>query len=182
MNESAGEAPLVFREAGPGDVEDVVGLVQSAYRGESSRQGWTSEAHLLEGQRTDGAAVRAVIDDPSSLLLLALAEGSIVGCCQLVRREAEGAYFGMFAISPRLQGNGLGGAVITEAERTARAKWGARSMRMTVIRQRQELIDWYRRRGYEPTGETEPFPYGNERFGIPLRDDIEFVVLEKQIA
>ena len=92
------------------------------------------------------------------------------------------AYFGMFAIRPSLQGAGLGTAVLDEAERTAREQWCARSLQMTVIRQRVELIAWYRRRGYEPTGETRPFPSGDERNGIPLRGDLEFVVLEKQIA
>jgi ribosomal protein S18 acetylase RimI-like enzyme len=173
---------LAFRRAGLKEVGAVVDLVHSAYRGDSSRQGWTTEAHLLEGQRTDVAAVREVIEQLGSLLLLALLEDTLVGCCQLVHREATGAYFGMFAIRPGLQGNGLGGAVLAEAERTARAQWGVRSMRMTVIRQREGLIAWYRRRGYEPTGETEPFPYGDERFGVPLRDDLEFVVLEKPIA
>jgi GNAT superfamily N-acetyltransferase len=173
--------PLTFRRASLKDVGAILTLVHSAYRGDSSRQGWTTEADLLEGQRTDEAAVREVIEQLDSLILLALLEDTLVGCCQLVRREATGAYFGMFAIRPGLQGNGLGGAVLAEAERTARARWGARSMRMTVIRQRDDLITWYRRRGYEPTRETEPFPYGDERFGIPLRDDLEFVVLEKPV-
>jgi ribosomal protein S18 acetylase RimI-like enzyme len=173
---------LTFRFAGPRDVDDVVELVQSAYRGDTSRQGWTTEADLLEGQRTDAAAVQELIEQADSVLLLALRNGTLVGSCQLVCRElGESAFFGMFAIRPGLQGVGLGRAVLAEAERVARTEWGARAMRMTVIRQREELIDWYRRRGYEPTGESEPFPYGDERYGIPLRDDLEFIVLEKQI-
>jgi len=176
------EKSLTFRFAGPRDVDDVVGLVQSAYRGDTSRQGWTTEADLLEGQRTDAAAVREVIEQADSVLLLARRNGTLVGSCQLVCRElGESTYFGMFAVCPGLQGVGLGRAVLAEAERVARARWGARAMRMTVIRQREELIDWYRRRGFESTGESEPFPYGDERYGIPLRDDLEFIVLEKRI-
>jgi ribosomal protein S18 acetylase RimI-like enzyme len=128
------------------------------------------------------AAVRDVIGQADSALLLAMREGTLVGSCQLMCRElGESAYFGMFAVRPGLQGVGLGRAVLAEAERVARTKWGARVMRMTVIRQREELINWYRRRGYEPIGESEPFPYGDERYGIPLRDDLEFIVLEKRI-
>jgi ribosomal protein S18 acetylase RimI-like enzyme len=128
-------------------------------------------------------AVREIIDGVDSMVLLALLEGAPVGSCQLMRPGAEdGAYFGMFAVRPGLQGSGFGAALLAEAERTARAEWGSRTMRMTVIRQREELIAWYRRRGYELTGEREPFPYGDERYGIPLRDDLEFVVLEKRIG
>jgi ribosomal protein S18 acetylase RimI-like enzyme len=176
------EKAITFRFAASRDVDDVVGLVQSAYRGDTSRQGWTTEADLLEGQRTDMAAVREIIEHADSVLLLALRNGSLVGSCQLVCREhGESAYFGMFAIRPGLQGIGLGSAVLAEAERVARERWGARSLRMTVIRQREELIDWYRRRGFESTGETEPFPYGDERYGVPLRNDLEFIVLDKRI-
>jgi ribosomal protein S18 acetylase RimI-like enzyme len=174
---------LTFRFGGIRDVDDVVGLVQSAYRGDPSRQGWTTEADLLEGQRTDAAAVQELIEQADSVLLLALKKGTLVGSCQLVCRElGESSYFGMFAVRPGLQGVGLGRSVLAEAERVARARWGARVMRMTVIRQREELIEWYRRRGYEPTGESEPFPYGDERYGVPLRDDLEFIVLEKRIV
>ena len=173
---------VAFRRAGPEDVPAIVALVESAYRGASSRKGWTTEADLLDGQRTDVAAVRAEIDRGEGVLLLATSGGTAVGCCQLLPRGAGGAYFGMLAVDPGLQGKAIGGAVLAEAERIARTEWGARTMRMKVIGQREDLIAWYRRRGYEQTGETEPFPYGDSRFGIPLRDDLEFVVLEKSIA
>ena len=69
-----------------------------------------------------------------------------------------------------------------EAERLARDEWRATLMRMTVIRQRRDLIAWYERLGYRPTGETEPFPYGDERFGIPTRPDLAFAVLVKPLG
>ena len=68
------------------------------------------------------------------------------------------------------------------AEEHARDAFGCRTNEMTVIEQRSELIEWYRRRGYHATGETEPFPYGNFRFGLPLRDDLRFSVLEKRLV
>src|SRR5690606_28279470 len=95
--------------------------------------------------------------------------------------ERQVAHIGMFAIRPALQGGGIGRALLAEAERVARAR-GARAAEMTVIEQRVELLAWYARRGYLPTGETEPFPYGNPRFGLPRRDDLRFVVLAKPLV
>jgi len=170
-----------FRDAGEADVAAAVALVESAYRGDASRAGWTTEADLLAGQRTDPDGVRAVIDAPDSRLLLAERDGALVACCQLERRGAT-AYFGMFAVDPTIQGGGLGSVVIAEAERLARAEWGAVALEMTVLAQRSELIAYYERRGYARTGETSPFPYGDERFGIPQRDDLHFVHLRKPLA
>ncbi|MBB3091618.1 GNAT family N-acetyltransferase [Nocardioides albus] len=182
---------LTFRDANLSDVDALVGLIESAYRGDASRAGWTTEADLLAGQRTDVEGVREVITAPGSRLLVAEQAdppgqpGRIVACCQLQKREASAlrtvapsVYFGMFSVSPQLQGAGVGKAVIAEAEQIAR-DWGAEEIRMTVIRQREDLIAFYERRGYRRTGRFEPFPYGDERFGLPLRDDLEFAELGK---
>jgi GNAT superfamily N-acetyltransferase len=167
---------LVFRAAGADDVVAAVALVESAYRGDASREGWTTEADLLDGQRTDAGQVTELIRRPGSLVLLGLWEGDTVACCHLERRGPGSAYFGMFAVRPGLQGLGIGRALLQESCRIATG-WGCTEMRMTVIRQRQDLIAWYAHLGFLPTGETEPFPYGDERFGIPRRDDLEFLVL-----
>ena len=160
----------------------VVALVESAYRGETSRAGWTTEADLLDGQRTDEAEVRAVVTDPGGLLLLAEVDTALAGCCRLSGTPEAPAMLGMFAVRPDLQGHSLGTALLFEAERLSRAEWGATALRLQVIAQRAELLAWYARRGYHPTGETLPFPYGDPRFGLPRRDDLEFVVLEKTLA
>jgi len=174
---------LTFRDATLSDVDVLVPLIESAYRGDASRAGWTTEADLLAGQRTDPEGVREVITAPGSRLLVVESvtpEGAeIVACCQLQKREAY-VYFGMFSVLPRLQGAGVGKAVIAEAERIALA-WGAAEIRMTVIRQRVDLIAFYERRGFGRTGRFEPFPYGDERFGLPLRDDLEFAELAKRL-
>jgi ribosomal protein S18 acetylase RimI-like enzyme len=171
---------FAFRFAVLDDVKDVVGLVESAYRGESSRAGWTTEADLLDGQRTDAAAVESIIASPRSRLLLAFHGDELIACCQIEHRE-DYAYFGMFAVRPTRQGGGIGGAVIAEAERLAVAEWQVREMRMTVISVRDELIAWYERRGYTRTGIMSPFPYGDERFGLPRRDDLAFELLTKPL-
>ncbi|MFF7754244.1 GNAT family N-acetyltransferase [Streptomyces sp. NPDC007971] len=172
---------LTFRDATDADVDALVALIESAYRGDSSRAGWTTEADILEGQRTDPEGVRQVIKSPASRLLTVEQDGRIVACCQLEHRDSH-AYFGMFAVSPTLQGAGLGKIVIAEAERLARAVWDVTEMHMTVISVREDLIAWYERRGYRRTGETTPFPYGDERFGIPQRDDLQFELLVKPLV
>nr|WP_267886092.1 GNAT family N-acetyltransferase [Streptomyces sp. MUM 16J] len=172
---------ISFRDATDADVDALVALVESAYRGDASRAGWTTEADILEGQRTDPEGVLQVIKSPGSRLLVVERDGQIVACCQLEHR-GEHAYFGMFAVSPTLQGAGLGRAVMAEAEAQAREKWGVTEMHMTVISARDDLIAWYERRGYRRTGKMSPFPYGDERFGIPQRADLQFELLVKPLV
>lgn len=170
---------IAFRQAQSADVPAIVALVQSAYRGESGLRGWTTESHLLDGQRTDAQDVADVIGRVDSRVLLAEADGKLFASCH-VERQGPTGYFGMFAVDPAGQGVGLGKRMLAEAERIAREQWHCRVMRMTVIEQRSELIAWYARRGYRRTGEYLPFPYGDERFGIPRRDDLRFEVLVKE--
>ncbi|MGX1882939.1 GNAT family N-acetyltransferase [Streptomyces sp. NPDC055287] len=174
-------AELTFRDATEADTEALVALIESAYRGDTSRAGWTTEADILEGQRTDPQGVLDVIKSPDSRLLTVERDGTLVACCQLEHRGAA-AYFGMFAVRPEMQGTGLGKVIIAEAERTVRESWGANEMHMTVISVRDDLIAWYERRGYRRTGRMTPFPYGDERFGVPQRDDLEFELLVKALG
>ncbi len=173
---------LMFRFAEAGDVPAIVTLVESAYRGDASRAGWTTEADLIGGRRTDVQAVESILATPGSVMLLAEADGQLAGSCRLDRRDGSEVYLGMFAVQPGRQGQGWGRQILAEAERVARLDWGASTMTMTVIAQRPELIDWYRRRGYLPTGELRPFPYGQDRVGKPKRSDLHFVVLAKPLT
>lgn len=172
--------PILYRAAAAADVPAVVALVESAYRGESGLRGWTTETHLLDGQRTDAQNVSELIEKPDSRVLLMERDGALVACCHIERQGGVG-YFGMFAVNPELQAAGLGRALLAEAERVARETWQVAAMRMTVIEQRVELIAWYERRGYRRTGETGAFPYGQPRFGIPRRDDLRFIYLSKPL-
>ncbi len=175
-----------IRPATPADVPAIDDVVHSAYRGEASRDGWTTEADLLDGIRTERATIAAAITSaPDSVMLVAVDPGTptsqVVGCCHLERRADGVAYFGMFAVRPQRQGGGLGRRLLCAAEDYASSRWATRIMEMTVIVQREDLIAWYLRRGYVRTDETRPFPYGDVSIGVPRRDDLEFVVLRKTL-
>jgi ribosomal protein S18 acetylase RimI-like enzyme len=170
-----------FRKAEVVDIPALHALIESAYRGESAKAGWTHEADLLGGQRTDEAALRAILTDAAQSILLAAGGLSLDGCVLVADKGGGRAYLGMLTVRPDLQAGGLGRALLAEAERHARETLGARVMEMSVIRQRRELIDWYVRRGYADTGREEPFPLDNPRFGLPKTRDLVFVVLAKDL-
>lgn len=197
---SSGESVVAFRDATLSDVPAVMKLVHSAYRGDESRKGWTTEADLLDGNRIDAGSVRDVITAPESLIMLAFrrcgpepagshhdgaaasAASALWACCQLAVEGDGLGYFGLFAVRPDRQGAGIGKAVLAEAERRAVTEWQCTALRMLVIRQRADLIAWYERLGFARTGATSPFPYRDERFGRPRRQDLEFIELRKQLA
>jgi ribosomal protein S18 acetylase RimI-like enzyme len=165
------------------DLPAVAALVNSAYRGESSRQGWTTEADYIDGQRVDETILRDdLATQPQARLLLLRDEpsGPLLGCVWLEPADEDAVYLGMLTVHPQLQARGLGDGLLKGAEAAARDQ-GARRVRMTVVQIRDALIAWYGRRGYAPTGETRPFPYGDSRFGEPRRDDLHFIVLEKTL-
>ena len=171
-----------FRDATEADIPALVSLVTSAYRGDASRVGWTTEADILDGECIDPEVLREDIQrEQSRVLLLQNAEAEIIACAHIAEEDGAG-YFGMFAVRPGLQNAGIGRRVLDEAERVVRDEWHLPMLRMTVIEQREELIAWYQRRGYTRTGRFKPFPYGDTRFGIPRRDDLRFEVLEKVLA
>ena len=171
---------LSFRLATAPDIPGLHALIESAYRGDSAKGGWTHEADLLEGQRTDQDELAAIIADPDQSLILAYQGDDLVGCVCIARKPDQKAYLGMLTVDPSLQSGGLGRQLIAEGEAVARNPYGAQVMEMTVIAQRAELIAYYQRRGYALTGETRPFPMTDPRFGLP-KADLSFVVLEKPL-
>ena len=180
METMSHNSPLRFRPAVAGDVARVVELVESAYRGDASRVGWTTEADLLDGRRTGVDDIQAILSREQSQLLLAEHDDALLACAHVAVEDGAG-YFGMFSVDPQRQGTGLGKQVLAEAERIVAEQWACPTMRMTVIDVREELIAFYERRGYRRTGIKKPFPYGDARFGLPKRDDLRFEVLEKSL-
>ncbi len=179
--DTGADATLDFRDARVADVAAIVALVESAYRGDASRAGWTTEADLLDGQRIDVVGVAEIVTRRGSRVLLAQANGELLACCHL-EKQGDSCYFGMFSVKPAMQAAGVGKRMLAEAESLARDEWKCTRMEMTVISVRDELIAWYERRGYRRSGRYKPFPYGDERFGIPKRNDLRFELLVKDLG
>lgn len=169
------------RPAGIGDVPAIVALVESAYRGESSRAGWTTEADLIDGRRTDAEMIRSALVALGQTVLVVGPRERPLACCSLTYRD-DRVWLGTFAVDPRRQGQGIGDRLLTEAERYAASRWAVSEVFLLVIAQRPDLIAWYERRGYVATGETEAFPYGDERYGRPRRDDLRLSVMRHPLA
>lgn len=170
---------LSCRNASLADVESIVTLVHAAYRGESSRVGWTTEADLIDGTRTDADEVAELINKPGSYILLCERDNVLLASVHLENR-GDHAYLGMFAVSPQAQAQGVGKYLLTMAEDIVSRQWQCGLLEMTVISLRTDLIAWYERRGYQRTGHYKPFPYGQPRYGMPRRDDLVMEVLRKK--
>lgn len=161
------------------EVPELVQLVNSAYRGESSKRGWTTEADLLDGIRTDEESMKQLISNPNGIMLECRNEqNKLLGCVNL-QKQADQLYLGMLTVSPELQGGGIGKELLQASEDYAKEN-GFTAIVMSVISIRTELIAWYERRGYQRTGDTKPFPSSDPRFGIP-KQALEFIVLKKRI-
>jgi N-acetylglutamate synthase-like GNAT family acetyltransferase len=172
---------MLIRRATVEDVPALHALIESAYRGDSARRGWTHEADMLGGQRTDEDALIEMLADPTQRILVAEIEGALVGSVQVQNRDGGRAYLGQLAVDPGQQAGGIGSRLIEAAEALAVSEFNASIMEMTVIVQRAELTAYYVRRGYSETGEMRPFPFDNTRIGVATRRDLAFTVLEKAL-
>ena len=164
------------------DLAPLHALIEGAYRGDGARRGWTHEADMVDGQRTTIDVLAAELDNPAQRILVARDGAAIIGCVALTDQGNGSCYLGMLSVDPGLQAAGLGRRLVDAAEQVARDVFDARRIEMTVVAQRDTLIAWYERRGYRRTGEQRPFPYGDARFGVPRRDDLYFVVLERDLG
>lgn len=160
------------------DAPELNKLVNSAYRGDSSRQGWTTEADLLDGTRIDEAAMRELINKKDTVVLTYREANELLGCVEL-RVQGRKLYLGMLSVKPNNQGKGIGKKLMLAAEDYAKQQ-KMDTLFMTVISVRKELIEWYVRHGYKLTGERKPFIMPDARWGIP-KQYLEFVVLEKNL-
>jgi GNAT superfamily N-acetyltransferase len=167
-----------FHIAVAADAEAIAQLVNAAYR---TTAGWTNETELLSGTRASAADVAATIADASTTVLVARSGDAAVTGCIAIELDGKACLLSMLAVDPARQTAGLGAQLLAAAEQFAAGR-GAAIASMTVIRQREQLVAWYERRGYQSTGALEPFPYGDLSVGTPLRDDLQFVVLEKMLG
>lgn len=168
---------LTFSKAEIRHADRLVELINSAYRGESSKQGWTTEADLLDGRRTDGREILRLLSDADSMIVLCLSGADLLGSVHL-QKSGEQVLIGMLAVSPHLQGRGIGKQLLQAAEMTAKETWAVKHFVMSVIPQRQELIAFYERRGYRRTGISKVFPE-NPELWTPKVDDLRLELLEK---
>lgn len=179
---AASKAPVVLRPAIDSDVPAIVSLLNQAYRGSDTGASWSSEAALIDGDRTNETLLRGEIaSKPDATLLVWDLWNGIQGCVWLEPLDDVTWYLGSLAVSPLLQNAQAGRRLLGAAEDWVRAR-GGRLIRMTVVNVRDTLIAWYERRGYQLTGESEPFPYSDERFGKPKRPDLSFLVLTKALG
>jgi predicted N-acetyltransferase YhbS len=172
---------MQIRIATAADIPALHVLVESAYRGDSARQGWTHEADLLGGQRTDPQRLATQLATPGETVLVAEQNGALIGCVAVTAGQPS-AKLGMLAVDPTQQTGGLGKRLIAAAEHFARDQLDATRMEMTVIDGRAELIAFYLRRGYALTGAFAPFPYHDRGFGEPKTDQLRFVVMAKPLS
>ena len=178
--EPAGHLP-VLEKAAEADLAAIATLMNAAYRGRGG--GWNSEADYIDGDRTSESQLRNELSTRVRASLLVWRRPNLDGLLGCVWLEPEGGdvwYLGSLTVDPMEQNGGLGRKLLAAAEEWVRLG-GGREIRMTVVNVRDTLIGWYRRRGYDPTEETEPFPYEDDRFGVPRRPDLEFVVLRKRL-
>lgn len=158
------------------DIPELNILVNSAYRGESSKKGWTSEEHLLGGIRTDEESLAQTLTNEAITILKYTENNKIIGTVSL-EKQGNKLYLGMLTVSPDLQGGGVGKQLLKASEAFAKEE-NIPKVIMTVISVRLDLIAWYERHGYVRTGEIKPFPMDDPNFGKP-KEFLEFIVLEK---
>jgi len=174
---------MLLHPAVEADYTAIAELANLAYRGTGPGASWNVEAGIIEGERLSESLLREDIAAKPEAHLLTYRDnpdGLLLGTVWLEPQGSGVWYLGLLTVRPDLQQRQLGRGLLAAAEEFARER-GAQRIRMTVVHVRDALIAWYQRRGYALTGETEPFPYHDERFGRPLRDDLHFVVLEKEL-
>jgi ribosomal protein S18 acetylase RimI-like enzyme len=166
------------------DIPVLCALVNAAYRGETSRAGWTTEADLLTGVRTSERTIQALMAREDACILIGEEAGGVMAASICLERHpglADTVQFGMIAVTPLLQNRGYGKTMILAAEKLAMSQWGAQSAQMMVISLREELIAFYQRLDYQPTGEILPFPHQPDMWQAQV-DNMQLITLRKALS
>lgn len=172
---------LIIKPAQVQDADAISALVNRAYRGESSRAGWTTEADLLDGKRTTTGDVLALLNRHDAVILTGwVAETLMVTLCAEWHADEQVAHLGMIAVEPAAQNRGYGKKMILAAEQLSVERWGARASQMSVVSVRQTLIAFYQRLGYQATGELKPFPYLPEMWQAKV-ENMLLMTLQKDL-
>lgn len=170
---------MKISEASDKDITEICALVNSAYRGETSRKGWTTEADLLDGIRIGETTLFQYFKESDSTLLKCTDENKEIMGCVYLKKESKHLYLGMLTVAPHLQSKGIGKMLLSASEEKAK-QMCCISIVMTVITGRHELIDWYKRHGYYETGVKQPFP-NDEKFG-KQKMPLEFLIMQKNLS
>ena len=173
---------MILTRATAADLPEIAALMNLAFRGTGPTASWNTEAGYIDGDRTSEALLaQEIAAAPEAFLLVHRpVDGDLQGCVWLEPAGGGVWYLGSLTVDPALQNAGVGRALLEAAEIWSLAH-GAHTIRMKVVNVRDTLIAWYVRRGYRLTGEVEPFPYQDNSFGTPKRDDLLFVILEKDL-
>lgn len=169
----------MFIKASPADARALEKLINGAYRGDHSAKGWTSEAHLLDGQRTDQTTLLQQLNAPDALFLRDPKDPP--RACVLLQKHDDNCHISMLTVDPNAQGSGLGSKLLKAAEDFAQLNWGSQATTMNVISLRRELVAFYERRGYRATGQSTPFPT-DPKFGIPKVADLVLIEMKKVLS
>ena len=169
---------MIIRKATLKNIPELVMLVNSAYRGEGSKKGWTTEADLLDGIRTDAESIEQMINKKNAVILQSFNNNDVLQGCVYLEKQKDKMYLGMLTVSPPEQTKGIGKQLLIVAENYANEQ-KCLLVEMTVISVRKELIAWYQKHGYKNTGKTKPFP-NDAKFGIP-KQPLEFIIMQKEI-
>jgi len=159
---------------------EICGLVNSVYRGENAKKGWTTEADFIEGIRITDEKIKKIIETNNNVIINALVNDKIIGCVHLEKKSGY-TLLGMLSVDVDYQNKGIGKILINECERYTKEVYNCSEIRMKVISRRRELIEYYKRRNYYLTGEREDFGSAGDTFG-ETKEKLYFAILAKKLS
>lgn len=150
---------IVIRRATPDDFPSLSVIINKAYRGTDS---WTTEAHLVRGQRITVEELNKLRDP--ILVAEVPEENIIIGCISAEYWDVhtdmglpeKSALLGLFAVDPNFQSAGVGSKLMRECVQMIK-DYGCKTAVLWVINGRSDIISWYERQGFKWTGKVRDF-------------------------